>query len=125
MSRASRGSGLEPVAHARLGHEIAWLRGVRLELAANLGEIDAEVVRFLLVLRAPDALQKLPLRDQPAGMTDERLDDLPLGRGQADLLPVSLDALGGEVGPEVSGLDDGFLLVSFGGPEKADDGLVT
>ena len=43
----------EPVAHARLGDEVPGVRGVGLELAAQLGHVDAQVVGLGLVRRAP------------------------------------------------------------------------
>ena len=48
-----RGGGLEAVAHAGLGDEVARPRRLGLELAAELGEVDPQVVRLPLVRPAP------------------------------------------------------------------------
>src|SRR5664280_761686 len=53
------GSGLEPVAQARFGDEVAGLAGVGLELATDLREVHAEVVRLLLEPRGPDLGEQL------------------------------------------------------------------
>ena len=107
---------LEPVAHAWFGDEVAGVRRIGFQLAADLGDEDAQVVGFLLVLGPPDLLQQLPLADQPAGVAHQQLDQLPLGGGQADLSVVSGDLLGGQVDTEVRGVDDRSPLVGWGGP---------
>jgi hypothetical protein len=101
VRRADRCKGLETVAHPRLGDEVTGPRWIGLELPPDLREIDAEVVRLLLVLRAPYFLQQLALGDELAGVADERLNDLPLGRGQADFAFGGRDAFGREVDGEV------------------------
>src|SRR5262245_42149397 len=118
---------LEAVAHARLGDEVPRARGIGLELASDLGEVDAQVVRLRLVLRAPDLLEQLALGDELARVADEHLDDVPLGRRQPDLGVPGADALGREVDREVRGLDDSILFGGCCSPEggsKAREELV-
>src|SRR4029453_4656114 len=81
--------GLEPVAHAGFGDEVAGVRRIGFQLAADLGDEQAQVVGLLLIIGPPDLLQQLPLADQPAGVADQQLNELPLGRGEADLPAVS------------------------------------
>src|SRR5262245_11347498 len=102
--------GLEAVAHAGLRDEVAGVRRIGLELAPNLGEVDAQVIRLRPVLGAPHLLEQLALRDELARVPDEDLDDVPLGRSEADLAVGPSNALRGEVDREVRGLDDGLLL---------------
>src|SRR5581483_1711770 len=47
----------EPVAHPGLGEDVGRSRGVGLDLAAQVGDVDVEVVRLAAVGRAPDALE--------------------------------------------------------------------
>src|SRR5262245_61701761 len=108
---------LEAVAHAGLGDEVARARRIGLELAPDLGEVDAQVVRLRLVLGAPHLLKQLALRDELARVADEHLDDMPLGRREPDLAVAGADALGREVDREVGGLDDGFLVGGRGSPQ--------
>src|SRR4029453_7371963 len=111
--------GLEPVAHAWFGDEVAGVRRIGFQFAADLGDEQAQVVGLLLVFRPPDLLQQLPLADQPAGGAGQQLNELPLGRGEADLPAVSGDLLGGQVDAEVRGLDDrGVLLGEVGSADR-------
>src|SRR4029453_2072173 len=50
-TRSRVGTGLESVADARLGGEVARAAGLRLELLADRRQVDAQVVRLPLVLR--------------------------------------------------------------------------
>src|SRR5512133_823475 len=108
--------GLEPVAHAWFGDEVARVRRVGFQLAPDLGDEHAQVVRLVPVLRPPHLMQELPLADQPAGVPNQELHQLPLGRGQPDLPPVPYDLLGGQVDAEVRGLHDRDQLVGWGSP---------
>ena len=58
--------------------------GLGLELAPDLRHVHAEVVRLVLVPRAPDLLQELALTDQLPGMPHEDLDEVPLGRRETN-----------------------------------------
>lgn len=52
---------VEPLAHGGFGDEVPRSFLFWFELAADVGEVDAQVVRLLAVLRAPDILEDLPL----------------------------------------------------------------
>ena len=72
----------------------AGVRRVGLELAADPGQVDAQVVGLVLVLRAPDLLEELALGDELAGVADQHLDQVPLGGGELHLVAVAGDPLG-------------------------------
>jgi hemerythrin HHE cation binding domain-containing protein len=55
-------SRLEPVAHARLGEQVAGLGGFGFELATELGQVDPQVVALGFVRGTPHLAQQLPLR---------------------------------------------------------------
>ena len=76
----------EAVAHAGFRDEVAGLGRFRLQLAAQVRHVDAQVVGLAVVLRSPDLVQKMSLGHQPARVTDELLQQPPLDRRQADLL---------------------------------------
>jgi hypothetical protein len=67
-------------------------------------------------LGGPDFLEEVPLADQPAGLADEELDQLPFGGGEADLSAAPGDLLGGQVDAKIWGLHHWGLLVGWGGP---------
>src|SRR5664279_6582477 len=75
-------------------------RRVRFQLAPKPGEIFAKVVELVSVLRSPDLGEQLLLADEFAGMPQQDLQDLPLGRGQPDIPAVSagVGSLAGRVG---------------------------
>jgi hypothetical protein len=56
-SIASDGLGLEAVAHAWLGEEVAGAGRLLLQLAAELGDVDAQVVGLGAVGGAPHVLE--------------------------------------------------------------------
>src|SRR5215472_9910148 len=101
--RAARGSlCLEAVSHAGLGQQVARAGRLRLQLAAQLCDVDAQVVALRLILRAPHLLQQLALGDEAAGRPDEDLQQLPLGRGEPHVggpavAVTARHTLGGEV----------------------------
>src|SRR5690348_3397848 len=96
-------------------------RRSRLELAAQGGEIDAEVLRFCLVLRPPDLLEQLPLRYELALVADEHFEDVPLRGREAYRGPVACDLLGREVDAEVVGLDDRIFDALWSATERGAD----
>src|SRR4249919_593208 len=109
---------LEAVAHPGLGDEVLWPCRVRLELAPDLRQVHAEIVRLLLVLRAPHVLEELSLRHELAGIAYEDLDDVPLGGGQPHLDAARSHTLRSEVDREVLGLDDDLLLARCGSAQR-------
>ena len=101
----SDGSRIEAVAQARLRDEVPRRGRVRLELATQLGDVDPEVVRLLLVARPPDVAQELLLRDEPTDVAGEDLEQVVLRGSEADLRTLSRHHTRGEVHRERSGLD--------------------
>src|SRR5215216_3199938 len=97
--------GLEAVAHAGLGDEVAGVRRLGLELPAHLGHEHPEVVRLVVVLRPPHLLEELALGDESPTVPDEDLDEMPFGRGEAYLAAVAPYLLRRQVDREVAGLD--------------------
>src|SRR5690349_19753123 len=75
-------SGAEAVAHAGLGDQVPGVRGVALELVAQLGEVDAQVAGLLALRGPPDVGEELVAADEPAPVPDEQLEDAPLGGGE-------------------------------------------
>ena len=82
-------SGFEPVAAARFGEQVPGPRRFGFELAAQLGQVNPQVVALRLVRGAPDLPQQLPLGDQAAAVADQDLEQLPFGRGQPDVTAVA------------------------------------
>lgn len=75
----------EPVAHTRLGDQVARSRGLWFQFAAQLSEVHAQVVGVGEVLGPRHLGQQLPVGDQAALMPDEDLQQAPFGAGQPDL----------------------------------------
>lgn len=61
----------EPISHAGFGEQVSRLGGDGLDLAAELGQVDAEIVRVLAVMRPPHFFQELLMRDHPAGVSHQ------------------------------------------------------
>src|SRR3984957_14550114 len=103
-------SGLEPVSHPGLGEQVLRPGRFGLQLAAQLGHIHPQVVGLGLVRRPPHLAQQLALGDQPPVVAHQDLQQLPLGRGQPDVLAVAPDhLLRRQVDGEVGGGDDRLL----------------
>src|SRR5271166_1137715 len=63
----------EAVSHAGVGQQVPRPRRLRLELAAELRDIYAQVSALRLVRRPPALLEQLPLGHQGAPVADEDL----------------------------------------------------
>src|SRR5213080_3983636 len=101
----------EPIAHPRLGSDVARLSRIGFELAAQLRDENAQIVTFVLVLRSPDLAQQLLAGDQASPLPHQRLEQLPFGRREPDLRAIrASDHCRGEVDDEVIG-DGGGLVV--------------
>lgn len=90
---------LEPVPHAGLGPQVSGRGRVRLELAAQLGDVDAEVGDLVDVLRPPHLVEQVTLGHHASGRAQERFQQAPLRRGEVHTVAVALDASGGAVDP--------------------------
>jgi hypothetical protein len=56
---------LKPVSNARFGDQVAGVGRIRLQLAAQVGQVHPQVIRFGLVGRPLHLLEELLLCDQP------------------------------------------------------------
>src|SRR3954447_7415801 len=90
-SRIGLSSGREPVSHARFGVQVARLRGLRLELLAEVRDVHPQVVRLHPVRRTPPLVEQPLSGHQPAGSGHEGGQQRPLGRGQPDHRSVARD----------------------------------
>ena len=88
-------------ADARFRAEVPQLRRHGLQLAPEMGEMNAEVVRLVAVLGSPHLLQQLPRRHQLPLVPDQHLDEVPLDRRQPGLPRRSGHPLGGQIDSEV------------------------
>ena len=68
--------GDEPVAHARFGLQVLGTGGVTFQFAAQLGDVDPEILSLFGVLGAPHLVQQLPLGENLAGVLDQYLKQL-------------------------------------------------
>src|SRR5207253_8871684 len=85
---------LEPVAHAGLGHDVDGERRVRLELASQVREVHAEVLRGVAVLAPPHGVEELLVRERPPRLAREHAYEPPLDGGEVHLMsPARRDAL--------------------------------
>ena len=85
-------SGLgEAVAHPRFGEDVPRHGRRRLDLLAQRGDQDAQVLGLIHV-RAPDRLHDGAMGEHPTGMLCEECQELELLRRQPHLLAVSHDA---------------------------------
>ena len=73
---------VQPIAHARLGHEVARPGRIRLEFAAQLVHVLAQVVGLREVARPPHLLQELALAHELARVSRQHLKQLPLRRSE-------------------------------------------
>src|SRR5439155_1222159 len=86
---------------------------VGFQLGAQLGEVHPQVVGLRLVPRPPHLLQQLPVRYQPAGVADQHLQHVPLGRGEPDVAAVAGQAPGGQVDGERVGVHHRLLRYRY------------
>src|SRR3954453_3514227 len=96
---------LEAVAHPGLGDEEARVRRIRLELAADVRQVHAQVVRLGPVFRTPYLAQQRALAHELARVAHEHLHDVPLRRREAPLARRVRHPLGREIDRERVGLD--------------------
>src|ERR687897_325738 len=80
----------EPVAHAWFGEQQVGGGGV-VELLAEVGHIDPQVLGFFLVAWSPDLFEQEAVGAQPAGVGGQDLQESVLGAGEPHRLPVAGD----------------------------------
>src|SRR4029453_3260063 len=91
---------------ARFRQEVAWPRGVALDLAAELRDVDVQVVRLPLVGRPPDLAQNQRVRHETADVERKEAQELELVGGERQELPVLVDRALVELDPQVTNLHD-------------------
>jgi len=97
MVRAGRWSGLEAVAHARLGEQMARVRRVGFEFAAQPGHVLPQVVGFGVVLRSPQAVQERALGEQFAGVPGEVFEQFLFTGREPDVGFAAGDGVRGDI----------------------------
>src|SRR4051794_10603663 len=104
----ARGSGLgrEAVADARVGQDDLRARRIVLELAADVGDVDPQVVRLLAVARTPDLAQQRAVGEELAAVDGEHAQEVELDRREVHVLAVARDPARGEVDRDRAGPDD-------------------
>src|SRR5262245_6920477 len=82
---------VEPVAHPRLGDEVARVRRIRLELLPQLPHEHAKVLRLLLRGLAPYRLEKRGVGEDPVRVAGHVHKEIELFRRQPHLTAVSVN----------------------------------
>ena len=105
---------LKAVAHPWLGDQISRPAGLRFELAPQLRHEYPQVARIGVVRRSSQVGQQSARPHEPARLTHERRQQMPLGRREMNAFAVGAGGGGGrEVDRDVSQLDrccrDGWL----------------
>src|SRR5512136_1389298 len=77
----------KPVPDSRLGEHVARPGGIGLQFPTELGSVDAEVVSLLRVVRTPDLIEQLMVRQELSGVPDQRRQQAILDGRQMDRLP--------------------------------------
>ena len=95
VTAAYDASSAQRVAHAGRGDEVRRSGRVCLELAAQLGGIDAQVVVLPDIRGPPHLTEDLLPGDETADVAGEQFEEPPLGRGQPDVGPGPGDPLAG------------------------------
>ena len=114
----------QAVADARLGLEVARAGGVLLEFAAELRDVDAQILGLFGVLGAPDFVEQLALGDDASGVFDEDLEEFVFVGREVDFLAADSDDAFFEIGLDVAEADDGVDSVGGEGGGAA-KGLAT
>lgn len=89
------------VSHALLGEQVPRLSRIDFDLAAQGGHEDAQVVRFVDVVRTPDFFQQKAVCQHFAGVTSQRREQLVLQRREMNLGVSCEDTASGDVDLQV------------------------
>ena len=120
-------AGLVAVAHAWLSDQPAGAGRVRFQLAAQLGHVQPQVAGRVGITRSPHLGEQLVAAEQLARVAEQHLEQVPLGRGQPDILGsrgrvtgrdrhLPGDPLGGQVDDQVTELHPRHVLGRGPGP---------
>src|SRR6478735_7538159 len=80
-------SRLKAIPHSWFGEQMAGPRRVVLQLAAQAGHVEAQVVGALLIAGSPHRGQQLRRADELAGPAEQELQDPPFGRREPERVP--------------------------------------
>src|SRR5207245_7188200 len=80
--RSHEGWQLEPVAHARLGHDQAGVRRLHLDLAPKVRDVDTEILLRVAEAAPPHSLVDLLVRERATRLCRKSTKNAPLGRRQ-------------------------------------------
>src|SRR6266540_5679672 len=97
-----------PVADARLVEDVPWPRRIRLDLRAQMRDVDVQIVRLLPVRRSPDLTQDRRVREQLSLVLGQELQEVVFDGRQGDSPPVDRHGSLLEVDPEPGELQDGL-----------------
>src|SRR5581483_3469915 len=75
---------IKPIPHTRLREDIARVRGIVLDLAAQPAYVDPQVLRLVTILRAPHAAQQLAVAQHGVGAGNQLLQERVFGGRQLD-----------------------------------------
>src|SRR5665213_3367407 len=115
----------QTVADAGFGLEVAGTGWVLLEFAAELGDVNAQVLGLFGVLGTPDFVEQLALRHDAAGVFNEDLEEFVFVGGEVDFLASDGDEAFFEIGLDVAEADDGVASVWGEGRGAAEAGADT
>ena len=74
-----------------LSQDIDWPTGVRLDLTAQLADVDARIVLVVHIFMSPDLFQKIALVNDPTRILQKNNKKLKLGRGQVNSFALNPD----------------------------------
>src|SRR5712672_426738 len=73
---------IEPISHPGLGHEIAWIRRIRLQLLSQLPHEYPQILRLFLRRLAPDGFKKRGMREDTIRVARHVNEEIKLLRRQ-------------------------------------------
>lgn len=66
----------QAVTYSGFGNNVAWTRGIPLDLPPKSSNVDSEIVRLSGVGGAPDLAKKIAMRDNLAGIGDQDMQQI-------------------------------------------------
>src|SRR2546421_10432124 len=95
----------EAVPDPRDGQDVIRTRGLRLDLAAQVSDVDVDHPGFDWILITPDRVQDLLPAEHLAGVAGEEGEQVELGVGQLDLLARFVDAALVDIDDQIAELE--------------------
>src|SRR4029077_12123546 len=103
--RSGRPSVREPVADAGHGEDVVRTRGLRLDLPAQVPDVDVDDARLDGVFVAPDGVEDLLAAQDLAGVAGQEGEQVELRVGQLDLVARLVDAALVDIDHELAELE--------------------